>query len=241
MSTNDVRDDELPRGAGTAGEVAALPAASVLVVRDDPFEVLMLRRHEKSSFVPNAWVFPGGIAEQLDFEVAEDLGSRNTLSAMRVCGARETFEETGVWLGAPLDGAAPKRRRLLAGSITFRHLVHEAPIDLQRLVWTSRWITPVGIPKRFDTYFFIATTGRDVVATAENDEAVDVVWIAPSEALSRHGDGRMQMVFPTVKNLEAIAGFRDSASLIASREGAEIAPIQPVLVVEGGQKKLVIP
>lgn len=241
MSSNDVRDDQLPRGAGSAGAVAALPAASVLVVRDDPFEVLMLRRHEKSSFVPNAWVFPGGVAEQLDFEIADDLGNRSTLSAMRVCGARETFEETGVWLGASLEDAEHKRRRLLARSITFRQVINEAPLDLTRLTWTSRWITPVGIPKRFDTYFFIAQVSRDVIATAEQNEAVDVVWIAPPEALSRHADGRMQMVFPTVKNLEAIAGFRDAASLIAARDGAEIAPIQPVLVIEGGEKKLVIP
>ena len=39
--------------------VTPLPAASAIVLRDEPFEVLMLRRHEKSSFVPNAWVFPG--------------------------------------------------------------------------------------------------------------------------------------------------------------------------------------
>ena len=38
-----------------------LPAASVIVLRDSPLEVLLLRRNEKSSFVPNAWVFPGGV------------------------------------------------------------------------------------------------------------------------------------------------------------------------------------
>ena len=34
-----------------------LPAASVIVLRDAPLEVLMLRRHGGASFMPNAWVF----------------------------------------------------------------------------------------------------------------------------------------------------------------------------------------
>lgn len=203
-----------------------LPAASVIVLRDDPLEVLMLRRHEKSSFVPNAWVFPGGIAETLDAELSDG----TPLGTMRVTGARETFEETGVWLGAPLEDAEHKRRRLLAGSLSFRQLLGEAKIDFEKLVWTSRWITPVGIPKRFDTYFFLTRVERDVVATAEQNEAVDVVWISPADALSRHREGRMQMVFPTLRNLEAIEGWRTADSLIESRRGAEITPIQPVLV-----------
>lgn len=203
-----------------------LPAASVIVLRDDPLEVLMLRRHEKSSFVPGAWVFPGGIAEESDAEIA----GGDTLTTMRVTGARETFEETGVWLGLPLDDAEHKRRRLLAGSVTFRHLLGDAPIDFGKLVWTARWITPEGLPSRFDTYFFLAKVSRDVVATPEQQEAVDVVWIAPAEALTRAEDGRMQMVFPTRRNLEALEGWKNADVLIDSRRGAEIAPVQPVLV-----------
>lgn len=211
-------------------EVIAIPAASVLVLRDAPLEVLMLRRHEKSSFMPNAWVFPGGIAEQIDNELAHALGSGDIVDAMRFTGVRETFEETGVWLGAPLDDAEHKRKRLLAGSLTLRHLVSEAAVDLQSLVWTSRWITPIGVPKRFDTYFFLAKTSRDAVASAEQQEAVDVMWISPGDALQRHADGQMQMVFPTLRTLESIRDFQSADALIGSRRGAIIEAIQPVLV-----------
>lgn len=204
--------------------VTPLPAASVIVVRDAPFEVLMLRRHEKSSFVPNAWVFPGGIAERADAE----LGDGSTLDTMRVAGVRETFEETGIWLGAPLADAERKRRELLAGTITFRELADEAP--LPKLVWTSRWITPQGIPKRFDTYFFLAAVSRDAIATAEQNEVVEVVWIDPSAALAKHAAREMQMVFPTLRNLEAITGYNDTATLLASRRDAVIEPIEPVLI-----------
>jgi len=203
-----------------------LPAASVIVLRDAPLELLMLRRHEGASFMPNAWVFPGGIAEQLDYELA----GGDTLTAMKIAAVRETFEETGVWLGAPLEDAEHKRRRLLAGNLDMRPLLSEAPADLEGLVWTSRWITPVGVPKRFDTYFFLAKVGRDVVASAEQHEAVDVVWIHPAEALEKHRAREMQMVFPTLRNLEALTGFDSVDALMESRRGAVIEPIEPVLV-----------
>jgi 8-oxo-dGTP pyrophosphatase MutT (NUDIX family) len=205
-------------------EVEAVPAASVIVLRDSPLEVLMIRRSENASFVPNAWVFPGGMVEQLDREIARERGDGSLLGRMRVAGARELFEESGVWLGAPLENAKSKRRRLLAGSLSFRALLDESPVDFAQLVWTSHWITPLGVPKRFDTYFFLTAVSRDVTATVENDEAVEAAWIAPDDALAK-----LKMVFPTIKNLEAIRGFDSAAALIDSRRGAKIEAIQPVM------------
>ena len=200
-------------------EVTPLPAASAIVLRE-PFEVLMMRRHAGASFMPNAWVFPGGIAEELDHE----------LGGLAITAARETFEETGVWLGAPLEDAEHKRKRLLAGSLSIRQLLAEAPLDLETLVLTSRWITPVGVPKRFDTNFYLAKGPRDAIATAEDHEAVDVTWIHPEEALAKHAAREMQMVFPTLRNLEALRGFDTIAALIESRRGITVEPVLPVLV-----------
>src|SRR4051812_33023318 len=231
-TSHDVSDRQLPRGAADAADVPPISAASVIVLRDAPLEVLMIRRHSKSSFVPDAWVFPGGVVEPAD----HDLGDGTELNTMRVAAARELFEESGIWLGAPLTDADEKRRALLAGEITFASLVGESPLDLANLVWTSRWITPVGVPERFDTYFFLATVDRNAVASAENVEAVEAIWIAPSEAIEK-----LQIVFPTLKNLEAIAGFTSAEELLASRRGVEVATTRPVLVVEDGKKKIILP
>jgi 8-oxo-dGTP pyrophosphatase MutT (NUDIX family) len=162
-------------------EVTPLPAASVIVLRDSPLEVLMIRRSESSSFVPNTWVFPGGMMD------AADGGD------FRVTAARELFEETGIVV-EPLD-----------------------------LVATSRWITPIGLPKRFDTWFFLAKVPRDVAVTLQENEAVEFLWMAPTRR-------DLKMVFPTIKNLEAIGGFESADALIESRRDAVIEPVMPVLV-----------
>jgi len=164
--------------------VTPLPAASVIVLRDAPMEVLLLRRNANSSFVPNAWVFPGGVVEQQD-------------ASTREAAARETFEEAGV------------------------------RVDAETLVPTSRWITPAGIPKRFDTWFFLAEVAREVAITIDGAEIVESMWIAPADALARRD---LKLVFPTIKNLETLIGFASVAELIESRRGAVIEPIEPVLV-----------
>lgn len=164
-------------------EVTPLPAASVIVLRDGPLEVLLLRRHERASFVPNAWVFPGGIVE----------GEETPAEA----AVRETHEEAGL------------------------------EIDPASLVATSRWITPVGIPKRFDTWFFLAKVARDTDVRIDGAEIVDAMWIRPADALARRD---LHLVFPTIRNLQALVDFESSDALIDSRRGANIEPVQPVLV-----------
>lgn len=205
-----------------------VPSASVLIVRDDPFEVLLLRRHASSPVAPDAWVFPGGTVDPGDEELAERFGDGSVLDRMRITAAREAFEEAGVWLGAPLPSAEERRAALLRGDVSFGELLAESQIDLPRIVWTSRWITPVGIPRRFDTWFFVAPVGRGTVAVAEQREAVETAWIAPAQALQRQGE--MKMLFPTLKNLEAIAAFPTTAALLEARRDAVIEPVQPVLV-----------
>jgi 8-oxo-dGTP pyrophosphatase MutT (NUDIX family) len=240
--SRDVRDDQLPRGAGTAAEVVPRRAASVLVLRGDPVEVLMIRRVETSSFVPSAWVFPGGVVDQIDEEIARETGDGSELATMRIAALRELFEETGVWIGPVPQDAERKRRRLLAGTMTVRHLLEESPVDFDSLVWTSRWITPIGVPKRFDTWFFLMEADASAQATAHAEEAADLTWITPADALARHEAGDFPMVFPTIRNLEEIAGATSPRALLESRRSATIPTILPRLVVgPDGQKRIVLP
>jgi 8-oxo-dGTP pyrophosphatase MutT (NUDIX family) len=180
-------------------DIAPVPAASVILLRGQPYEVLMIRRHAKASFVPNAWVFPGGAVD-----AADERGSIE--ETMRAAAVRELFEETRIW------------------------------VDPEQLVWTSRWITPEGLPKRFDTYFFLARAGIDAEAVIDQQEAVDVVWLRPDVAIET-----LDIVFPTLKNLEAIAGFPSIDALLESRRGADVQPTRPRMLMVGGKRTFVLP
>jgi 8-oxo-dGTP pyrophosphatase MutT (NUDIX family) len=74
------------------------PAATVVVVRDDPggLEVLMLRRNSKLVF-GGMWVFPGGRVDPGDHDPARP---DDELAAARRAAVRETEEEAGLHLDA---------------------------------------------------------------------------------------------------------------------------------------------
>lgn len=238
----DVRDDQLPRGAGDADEVPPVAAASVIVLRGHPFEVLFMRRTSTSSFVPDSWVFPGGAIDAVDRDLAETFLGGSALDVMRVAGLRELFEETGIWLGTPLKDPDTTRKRVLEDPSSFRTLFEDCASHLDELVLTSRWITPVGVPKRFDTYFFLLEVDGSHDPTPEHREGVELRWLTPREALRLHSERNFPMVFPTIKNLEAIAEVQSTSALLESRRDIEVLPTEPVLIVdEKGRKRIVIP
>jgi 8-oxo-dGTP pyrophosphatase MutT (NUDIX family) len=244
MKTTNVTDAQLPRGAGSSvEEVTPIPAASVIVLRGEPFEVLLMRRSESSTFAPGAWVFPGGALEEQDRMIAGSGGEsdRAHLDAMKICAMRELFEETGVLLSGARNGPAPSPETLLAERARFSELVTGRQLNLDELVWTARWITPSGIPKRFDTWFFLTQVHPSTEAVPEDAECVETIWIRPDEALRREKRGDLILLFPTIKNLEAIATRVSAEELIESRRGAEIPVTRPILQIEGKRKRIVLP
>ena len=77
-------------------ETAALPAATVVLVRDSDrgLEVLMLCRSEQVKHMGGMWVFPGGRVDPADRVAADDY------TAARNAAIRETGEEAGLSLRA---------------------------------------------------------------------------------------------------------------------------------------------
>lgn len=200
-----------------------------------------MRRTSTSSFVPDAWVFPGGAVDRTDRLLAERHLGGTDLDVMRVTALRELFEETGIWLGEVLDDPEGTRDRVLDDPSVFLALFDACASQLDRLVWTSRWVTPIGVPKRFDTYFFLLPIDSSHEASPEHREGVELRWLTPSDALRLHGAGSFSMVFPTIRNLEAIAGAASISALLESRRNVDIPITQPTLIVEGGRKRIVLP
>ncbi|MGH9042240.1 MAG: NUDIX hydrolase [Acidimicrobiia bacterium] len=220
----------------------------------DGIEVLMLRRNPAAVFAADAWVFPGGAVDAADADVpatafvgptdsdaSATIGVPSGGLAFFVAAARECFEEAGVLLarhagtGAALDTSSDLdalrfvryRRELLAGRgsladmITAENLI----LDLTDLVYVSRWITPPGPPRRFDTRFFLAAAPAGQVASHDTAETVESVWTTPGLALERRTAGDIHLVFPTIKNLEALARYATTAELLAAARAVEDVPV----------------
>ncbi|CAL1604136.1 unnamed protein product [Knipowitschia caucasica] len=72
------------------------------------YNILLLKRSGRSSFMPNAYVFPGGLVDPTDFssewlDIFKKFSNSPNFGevAFRICALRETFEESGVLLVVP--------------------------------------------------------------------------------------------------------------------------------------------
>jgi 8-oxo-dGTP pyrophosphatase MutT (NUDIX family) len=241
-----------------------VPAATILLVRDAPgLEVLMVQRHHQIDFVPGALVFPGGKTGAEDSDPAwsahcDGFADDPAHVALRICAIREAFEESGVLIarradargpGRPLAAAAdvapivPLRQAIDKGEASFLRAVSGAGLvlALDALVRYAHWITPEGMPKRFDTHFYIAETPKDQAAACDGREAVDATWISPADALADNEAGRRKIIFPTRLNVELLAGSRTTAEAIAASRARAIVTVLPTIARENGAMMLRIP
>lgn len=195
------------------------PAATVLLLRnaEDGLEVLMTRRSSKASFVPGAYVFPGGALDPGDAgERARRLSrARSTQSdenlTYSTAAIREAFEELGVLLAyrpdrrvaGPDDVAGLDRSQ----SADFLGQIEAGGYQLATdLVWSlCHWTTDPDLPKRFDVRFLVAPMPEGQEPLADEGETFEPVWISPKTALERHARGDFFMIFPTIRTLGRLA------------------------------------
>ena len=136
--------------ARSSGDQPAVPAATVVVLRDTESgpQTLMLRKNSRIAF-GGMWVFPGGRIDAEDYSADGDV-----VAAARTAAVREAAEEAQVsldptalvlfahWIPPPI---APKRFAtwFFAGRVTDSHAV----IDDGEIV-DMAWITPAGCLER---------------------------------------------------------------------------------------------
>jgi 8-oxo-dGTP pyrophosphatase MutT (NUDIX family) len=121
-----------------------------------------------------------------------------------------------------------------------REVEEEAGVELpdpEALLLFSRWITPPQVKIRFDTLFYLVAAPEGAEPRPDGGETVDVGWFAPQSAL----DAGIELVFPTIKTLEALAGFGSANELLRWAEGREVEPIEPMVVIEGEVARVVLP
>jgi 8-oxo-dGTP pyrophosphatase MutT (NUDIX family) len=166
--------------------------------------ILFGTRRPDLRFAPGKVVFPGGRVDPSDrrlplggempegetAKLLDRMKGRPSLGrarALALAAVRETFEETGIVIGAPLrpgegrDKAAPAWDAFLDRGFAPR-------ISSLRLL--ARAVTPPGRPRRFDARFFVVSAS-EITARLEptEDELDHLEWatIADARNLDLHG------------------------------------------------------
>ena len=125
-----------------------------------------------------------------------------------------------------------------------RELEEEAGIagmDPGALVKYSRWITPAQVKTRFDTHFFLAQLPDGAEVRIDGSECVDLGWFAPQDALAAHREGRIMLVFPTIKHLEQLSAFASAGELVEYARGRDVVPVEPKVIVSGETARVLLP
>ena len=178
----------------------------------------MVVRHHQIDFASGALVFPGGRVEAADAVLA----GGDATAAFRIAAIRETWEECGILLATPGTPLAAEGE--FAAMLAERGLVPDATC----LAHFAHWITPIPVPKRFDTHFFLAAAPADQDALHDGHEAVDSVWIRPVDALAEAEAGTKKIVFPTRMNLNKLARSNSVAEAFAAARARPVVTVQPI-------------
>lgn len=171
-------------------------AATLVLVDSSSGEprLLMGRRRATQIFMPNKVVFPGGRVDDDDrtIESADELSdaelakvllemkgrpSAARARSMALAAVRETFEETGVIIGKPVNH--PTSTEATGWQPFFDEGYQPA---LSGLSLFARAITPPGRTRRYDTRFFCASIDAVVAQTGKfDDELSEITWYSIAE------------------------------------------------------------
>ncbi|NDP40518.1 MAG: MBL fold metallo-hydrolase [Rhodoferax sp.] len=195
------------------------PAATVLWLRDTPdgLEVLMTRRSTTASFVPGAYVFPGGGVDALDSASHAQARRRASQSDLHLTQAiaaiRESFEELGVLLARRADGTHADQHDVDALSrnhpFTAQCQTRGLLLAADEVFVLAHWITDRDLPRRFDVPFLVARMPAGQTPVADESEQFEPVWVRPVDALARHAAGQFFIIYPTIRTLERLLHYDD--------------------------------
>src|SRR5258705_11227265 len=249
-----------------AEAVVPRPASTILLLRDatgtGEIEVFMMVRHYEIDFNSGALVFPGGSVDKGDQEIiarpelySGGDGLDGAALSFRIAAIRETFEESGILLARPRGSEAlvdarrageieiASRAALCESKTTFLRVLTDNGmlLALDELVPYAHWIPPEGMPKRFDTWFFLAAAPPAQAGAHDGKESTDSIWVSPREALAGGESGRFKLPFPTTRNLIKLGRQKSVKTALDESRGKPIVSVMPVMTRLNGGRQLRIP
>ena len=225
-------------------------------------EVFMMVRHHEIEFSSGALVFPGGSVDAGDREIialselyTDSEGLDAAALAFRIGAIRETFEESGILLARPRGSKAlvdarqagrieaEHRAALADGKISFASILEQTSmvLALDQLVPYAHWVTPEGMSKRFDTWFFLAAAPPDQLGAHDGKESTDSIWLSPREAVAGGESGRFKLPFPTTRNLIKLGKQPNVKAALDDAKGRPVVTVMPVMTRLNGGRQLRIP
>jgi len=224
----------------------ALPAATVILAREhqSALEIYLLKRHAGSGFMAGNYVFPGGILDAADWNLAvwqnhldltaESLCSRlggdlstEQIMAYGVAAIRETLEEAGVFFAGRVNQAEADLKRVadlrcrsgLAPEWFLDLIVSEGwTLAVSALYRWSRWITPLAMKRRFDTRFFLAFMPAGQRCQPDSRETTEGRWIRPAKGLAANMTGEISLAPPTLVVIQELSKYPTLADLKKSAQ-----------------------
>ncbi|MHB8657895.1 MAG: NUDIX hydrolase [Solirubrobacteraceae bacterium] len=172
-------------------------------------------------------------------------GGSETLQVLLVQRNPQARFMGGAWVfpGGSVDRHEGSGQPALRAA-ALRELAEEAGIvlsDPDQLVPFARWITPAQVRTRFDTWFYLAPAAADTEALVDGSEVIDARWYGPAGALAASERGDLFLVFPTIKQLQQLAGFPSANALLTHARSCEVQPVEPQVLMRGETARIVLP
>ncbi|UVJ39252.1 NUDIX domain-containing protein [Arthrobacter sp. CJ23] len=195
-------------------------AASVILLRDAPggLETFVQHRVATMDFAAGMVVFPGGRVD------AADKAGREYPDGLLDAHAQD-------WKLASIGaGAGSAQARADAGMVLAaaqREVFEEAGLrlDAADLRPWANWVTPPDMPKRFDTYFYVARPAPGAEPRHQTTEASSSLWMPVRDILAAEEAGRLKLMPPTLFLLKEV-GALGGVEAVWSAEHP-IVPVHP--------------
>jgi 8-oxo-dGTP pyrophosphatase MutT (NUDIX family) len=237
-------------------------AATVILLRpgvDGP-ELYLLRRQTSMAFAGGMCVFPGGGVDPRDHDAsvgwagpspaawAERLGTTEEMARALVCAAcRETFEESGVLLAGTSDADVvadttgddweADRHALERKDLAFTEFLERRGLVLRTDLlgaWAA-WCTPEFEPRRFRTWFFVASLPPGQRTRDVSTESSSVTWMSALGACDAVDAQEIGMMPPTYVTCLEVGQYDDPDGVLAAAPGRDLTMFTPA--VEGSDEE----
>ncbi len=188
----------------------------------------MTRRSIAASFIPGAYVFPGGGIDAADADAhAHGDGfciRRSTQSdaymTQAVAAIRESFEELGVLLARHADGSYASTADIAAldreAPFAAQCRAHGLKLATDEMFVLAHWTADRDLPRRFEVLFLVARMPDGQEPVADESEPFEPVWVRSSDALARNAADDFFIIFPTLRTLQRLGAYGTVAEVLAA-------------------------